>query len=472
MACGSGGSAVIGANVRREQRRDDRGTEATRRCELKRERRDGSRINCRHVAPEIQATRNLEHVAAKSHDIGALRRDSTYGIGGHHIDGCAALRLDLCQPPGAARASAPGLRPKAVVITGASSGSASRSRTDSPRRTTIVAVDNDENGLRRLARLLPEHSLTTVACDVTDPKSVRRAAQATVEAVGSIDAILNFAGVIKGGPLVEMDDADLALVMSVNVVGTCLINKHFFPLIKPGPAAKIVNVASEVSKARISTAFNAPYTMSKLAVEAYSDSLRQELSLLRIRSPSPSSRPVHSRRRSPSSRRRSTRQLRKGRCGGAAQGGRRLRALHSAAQPRARASRRRGRAPRALDAAAAPPRRQHEPDDARRLALAAARARLFRAPPVRRGRRLSFVAHGGLLDVCETLGACSPHSAQKPRRARAHSTRWFVLTAGWRCRARRGTPPAPHFIPRGFCWSALRRTPRRGPRRSWRRPRR
>ena len=103
----------------------------------------------------------------------------------------------------------------------------------------------------------------------------------TWSAVGSIDAILNFAGVIKGGPLVEMDDADLALVMSVNVVGTCLINKHFFPLIKPGPAAKIVNVASEVSKARISTAFNAPYTMSKLAVEAYSDSLRQELSLLR-----------------------------------------------------------------------------------------------------------------------------------------------------------------------------------------------
>ena len=177
-----------------------------------------------------------------------------------------------------------GLRPKAVVITGASSGLgfalAYRLAASAPN-DHVVAVDNDENGLRRLARLLPEHSLTTVACDVTDPKSVRRAAQATVEAVGSIDAILNFAGVIKGGPLVEMDDADLALVMSVNVVGTCLINKHFFPLIKPGPAAKIVNVASEVSKARISTAFNAPYTMSKLAVEAYSDSLRQELSLLR-----------------------------------------------------------------------------------------------------------------------------------------------------------------------------------------------
>ena len=175
-----------------------------------------------------------------------------------------------------------GLRPKAVVITGASSGLGfALAYRLASQNDHVVAVDNDENGLRRLARLLPEHSLTTVACDVTDPKSVRRAAQATVEAVGSIDAILNFAGVIKGGPLVEMDDADLALVMSVNVVGTCLINKHFFPLIKPGPAAKIVNVASEVSKARISTAFNAPYTMSKLAVEAYSDSLRQELSLLR-----------------------------------------------------------------------------------------------------------------------------------------------------------------------------------------------
>ena len=52
--------------------------------------------------------------------------------------------------------------------------------------------------------------------------------------------------------------------------------EHQVPAL-PAPAAKIVNVASEVSKARISTAFNAPYTMSKLAVEAYSDSLRQEL---------------------------------------------------------------------------------------------------------------------------------------------------------------------------------------------------
>ncbi len=242
-----------------------------------------------------------------------------------------------------------------MVITGASSGLGfALAYRLASQNDHVVAVDNDENGLRRLARLLPEHSLTTVACDVTDPKSVRRAAQATVEAVGSIDAILNFAGVIKGGPLVEMDDADLALVMSVNVVGTCLINKHFFPLIKPGPAAKIVNVASEVSKARISTAFNAPYTMSKLAVEAYSDSLRQELSLLR----NPIAVTV-------------------------VQAGAFRTPLTEFKTPLNFGSFGKGRWTAAMRKAGA----------VCRLALAAARARLFRPPPVWRGRRLSFFAH-------------------------------------------------------------------------------
>jgi len=60
------------------------------------------------------------------------------------------------------------------------------------------------------------------------------------------------------------------------------VNQTFFPLLRRDGSIvpKIINVASEVSLARLSAAFNGPYSMSKFAVEAYSTALRQELALL------------------------------------------------------------------------------------------------------------------------------------------------------------------------------------------------
>jgi NAD(P)-dependent dehydrogenase (short-subunit alcohol dehydrogenase family) len=57
------------------------------------------------------------------------------------------------------------------------------------------------------------------------------------------------------------------------------VNKYFFPLLlkKKG---RVVNISSEVALSWLSAGFNAPYSMSKFAIEAYSTALRQELGLL------------------------------------------------------------------------------------------------------------------------------------------------------------------------------------------------
>ena len=47
-----------------------------------------------------------------------------------------------------------------------------------------------------------------------------------------IDAVLNYAGLIRGGPLVELPPADLELVMAVNVLGTARVTTMFFPLLR------------------------------------------------------------------------------------------------------------------------------------------------------------------------------------------------------------------------------------------------
>merc|ERR1719356_1899025 len=69
--------------------------------------------------------------------------------------------------------------------------------------------------------------------------------------------------------------------MKVNVVGTARANKIFFPLLRRATGStKIINVASEISLSWFSAAFTGPYAMSKVALEAYSTALRQELAFL------------------------------------------------------------------------------------------------------------------------------------------------------------------------------------------------
>ncbi len=87
---------------------------------------------------------------------------------------------------------------------------------------------------------------------------------------------------IGGGPLLEMPMQDLESSFAVNVIGMCRVNQTFYPLLRHSKLsnARIINVGSEVSYYQIWVMFNAPYAMTKIAVEAYSSCLRQELRCL------------------------------------------------------------------------------------------------------------------------------------------------------------------------------------------------
>lgn len=88
-----------------------------------------------------------------------------------------------------------------------------------------VALDVDAAALGGLQEELVggPGRLLTVQADVGDLASVAAAAATVTARLGggeTIDVIACFAGVIRGGPLMEMPDADLELVMRVNVIGT------------------------------------------------------------------------------------------------------------------------------------------------------------------------------------------------------------------------------------------------------------
>lgn len=139
----------------------------------------------------------------------------------------------------------------------------------------VFAADCDAGGL---ASLKNTASITPVFIDVSRTESVEAALAEVKKHTQQLDAVINFAGILRVGAMVEMDEATLRQVIDINLLGTCRVNKIFFPLLKQG---RIVNVSSETGW-HTASPFNGAYAMSKYGIEAYSDALRRELSIYNI----------------------------------------------------------------------------------------------------------------------------------------------------------------------------------------------
>ena len=166
---------------------------------------------------------------------------------------------------------------RTIVITGAAGGLGSSTvRRLAESGWRVFAADLDSPALHALAsdRVVP------IAVDVTDEASVAAMAKRVSAETSGLDAVVNFAGVLGVGPLVEIEPADFRRVIDVNVVGGFLVNRALFPLVAAAKG-RIVLLSSETGW-QTAMPFNGPYAISKHAVEAYGDALRRELAMLDV----------------------------------------------------------------------------------------------------------------------------------------------------------------------------------------------
>jgi NAD(P)-dependent dehydrogenase (short-subunit alcohol dehydrogenase family) len=120
-----------------------------------------------------------------------------------------------------------------------------------------------------------------VACDVADPDSVERAAQATYEAFGKVHVVCNNAGVAAGGGIDQISLDNWRWVIDVNLMGVLHGIRSFLPHIRShGEGGHIVNTAS-MAGMNAGLGFS-PYHASKFAVVAMSEGLAGQLRPLGI----------------------------------------------------------------------------------------------------------------------------------------------------------------------------------------------
>jgi len=169
-------------------------------------------------------------------------------------------------------------KPQTVFITGGAGGlGGATAKYLGARGWQVFAADVVEEALARIGE---ERNITPVHLDVTDAASVEAAARSVAKRVDGLDGVVNFAGILAVGSLIEITEDALRRVLDVNVMGTFRVNKAFFPLVL-ARQGRIVNISSETGW-QSGMPFNGPYAMSKHAIEAYSDSLRRELMFLDV----------------------------------------------------------------------------------------------------------------------------------------------------------------------------------------------
>jgi NAD(P)-dependent dehydrogenase (short-subunit alcohol dehydrogenase family) len=167
--------------------------------------------------------------------------------------------------------AAPGDGQKAVLVTGASSGIGLRTtEVLSANGFYVYAGARSPEDLERLDAM---DNVSSVKLDVTIQEDVDKAFD-FVEAQGrGLWGVVNNAGVVEYSSLVEGPLSGVEFTFDVNVYGPIRVNIAFLPLLDEsrGRTVTISSIAGFLAGR------SGSYTMSKFAVEGYTDSLAREL---------------------------------------------------------------------------------------------------------------------------------------------------------------------------------------------------
>lgn len=161
---------------------------------------------------------------------------------------------------------------KAVLVTGASSG-IGRKVTErlAAQGYFVYAGARSDSDLKALAAI---KNVQPVRLDVTSAADIAAAVETITRAGRGLHGLVNNAGIGTLGPLTSMKVEELDLTLAVNVRGPFLVTRAFAPLIvaQKGRITTIGSI-SGILAGRGSGA----YSMSKHAIEAFTDSLAAEM---------------------------------------------------------------------------------------------------------------------------------------------------------------------------------------------------
>lgn len=171
------------------------------------------------------------------------------------------------------------VKEKTIIVRGAGAGMG-RSLTMQllKRGAQVAALDISEAGLEETKSLATKYGdkLSIHVLDITYEKAVYQLPEKVKEHHGSVDGIINNAGIIQ--PFVDVNDLEMdriRKVMDINFYGTLYLVKALLPEFLKRPEAHIVNVSS--MGGFLPVPGQSIYGGSKAAVKLMTEGLHSEL---------------------------------------------------------------------------------------------------------------------------------------------------------------------------------------------------
>jgi NAD(P)-dependent dehydrogenase (short-subunit alcohol dehydrogenase family) len=161
-----------------------------------------------------------------------------------------------------------------ILISGASTGIGRASAVHLARTGhSVWAGVRTQKSFDEMTKLNVQN-LKPIFLDVCDEKSIAACVSQVTKEAGVLHGLVNNAGIAVGGPVEGVTMEEWRYQFEVNVFGQIRVTQLCLPLLRQ-TKGRIVNTSSIAG--RLASPFMGPYSASKFAFEAVSDSLRREV---------------------------------------------------------------------------------------------------------------------------------------------------------------------------------------------------
>jgi short-subunit dehydrogenase len=170
-----------------------------------------------------------------------------------------------------------------AVVTGAGSGiGRALAQALAEKGCALALSDVNEAGLAQtVASIGGVVKVTTRRVDVANVDEMTAFRDAVAHDFGRVSLLVNNAGVALYGRFTELSLADFEWIMGINFWGAVYGCKLFLPMLLEEPEANIVTLSSVFGI--VAPPLNSGYCASKFAVRGFSETLRHELSISKVR---------------------------------------------------------------------------------------------------------------------------------------------------------------------------------------------